>query len=74
MNKKLIIVSIILVTIAVLASYIAYQKGYDTGYEQGAQKGFEYGRCVGKGGPIGMSDPPQCFDDKGTHRAPSSTF
>lgn len=70
MKMKQIFIGLVVLILGAFASIVTYNKGYDKGYSEAAQRGYEYAECVRTGGPIGMSDPPQCHDDKGTHYGP----
>lgn len=69
MKTKLLIV-ILALAILSLFSVPSYIIGRTQGYNEAARKGYEYSRCVEANGGIGMSEPPQCFDSRGTHYAP----
>lgn len=69
MKKKLLIV-IPALAILSLFSVSSYIIGRTQGYKEATQKSYEYSRCIDANGSIGMSEPPQCFDSRGTHYAP----
>ena len=66
MKFKSSLVIVILIVLAVAASFIAYKKGYS----EAAQKSESFLGCVVAGNKVTMADPPECRDEAGLHQAP----
>ena len=66
MKFKGFLIIVILVVLAVAASFFAYKRGFS----EAARQSESFLGCVVAGNKVTMADPPECRDEAGLHKAP----